>query len=124
MAARNSSQAISGAMKNDQVKKLKEPDRLSARCTPASKIFRCCSISSRFSISSFMTAAFPLVPIKNNSHPQHLLPGANLFGASGVRVVRHVRRHLEMPYVEVIRRAHLANGVFERIVGRHRSERA
>src|SRR5712675_1095798 len=39
-------------------------------------------------------------------------------------VVRRVRRHVEMPYVEVIRRAHLADGVIERMVGRHRSERA
>src|SRR4051794_25136947 len=115
MAARNSSQAISGAMKNDQVKKLKEPDRLSARCTPASNIFRCCSNTSRFS-TSFMTAAFHLVSLKTT------LAGsihwrASLFGASGVGVVRHVRRHVEMPYVEVIRRAHLGDGVFERIVG-------
>src|SRR5882724_12822125 len=51
---------------------------------------------------------------------------ASLFGASGVmhHVVRRVRRHVEMPYVEVIRRAHLADGVIERMVGRHRSERA
>src|ERR1700675_160176 len=28
-----------------------------------------------------------------------------------------------MPYVQLIRRAHLADGVIERIVGRHRSER-
>src|SRR3979490_1511613 len=40
------------------------------------------------------------------------------------RVVRRVRRHVEMPYVEVIRRAHLVDGVVERMVGRHRSERA
>src|SRR5467141_1738451 len=39
-------------------------------------------------------------------------------------VVRRVRRHVEMPYVEVIRRAHLADGVIERMVGRHRGERA
>src|SRR3979490_810894 len=39
-------------------------------------------------------------------------------------VVRHVVRHVEMPYVEVIRRAHLVDGVVERMVGRHRSERA
>src|SRR5882724_5099094 len=39
-------------------------------------------------------------------------------------VVRRVRRHVEMPYVEVFRRAHLADGVIERMVGRHRSERA
>src|ERR1700716_3789846 len=39
-------------------------------------------------------------------------------------VVRRVRRHVEMPSVEVIRRAHLADGVVERMVGRHRSERA
>src|ERR1700676_2170559 len=109
-------------MKNDQVKKLKEPARLSARCTPASKIFCCCSNSSRFS-TSFMTAAFHLVPLKNNSRPTAHCR-ASLFDASGVRVVRRVRRHVEMPYVEVIRRAHLADGVFERIVGRHRSERA
>ena len=29
-----------------------------------------------------------------------------------------------MSYVEVIRRAHLADGVIQRMVGRHRSERA
>src|SRR5438132_815625 len=39
-------------------------------------------------------------------------------------VVRPVVRHVEMPYVEVIRRAHLVDGVVERMVGRHRSERA
>ena len=49
---------------------------------------------------------------------------ASLFGASGLPVVRRVRRHVEMTNVEVIRRAHLADGVFERIVRRHRSERA
>ena len=57
----------SNHIKNGQVKKLKEPVRLSTCCAPASKIFRCCSNSSRFSIS-FMTAAFHLVPIINNSN--------------------------------------------------------
>src|SRR3982075_2085223 len=37
--------------------------------------------------------------------------------------MRCVRRHVDMPYVQVSRRAHLADGVIERIVGRHRSER-
>ena len=69
-----------------------------------------------------------LFSFPRSTHKQ-LSPGsihcqASFFGASGVRVVRRVRRHVEMPYVEVIRRAHLADGVFERIVGRHRSERA
>jgi hypothetical protein len=57
---------------------------------------------------------------------QQLCPAAftaSYLGASAVRVIRRVRRHIEMPYVEVIRRAHLADGVFERIVGRHRSKR-
>src|SRR5882757_4870455 len=122
MAARNSSLAISGAMKNGQVKKLKEPVRLSARCVPASKTFRCCSNSSRFSIS------FMIARLSTRSTHKQLSAGsihcqASLFGASGVRVVRRVRRHVEMPSVEVIRRAHLADGVIERIVGRHRSER-
>src|SRR6195256_3099355 len=103
-------------MKNGQVKKLKEPVRLSVRCAPASKIFRSCSNSSRFS-TSFMTAAFHLVPLKNNSRPTAHCR-ASLFGASGVRVVRRVRRHVEMPYVEVIRRDPLADGVFGRIVER------
>src|SRR4030088_158512 len=56
--------------------------------------------------------------------PDSTLPGESFRRGSGVRVVRRVRRDVEMPYVEVIRRAHLADGVFERIVGRHRSERA
>src|ERR1700730_13623436 len=67
--------------------------------------------------------------LSSRSTEKQLSPGsircrASLFGASGVRVVRRVRRHVEKPYVEVIRRAHLADGVFERIVRRHRSERA
>src|ERR1700716_1266094 len=58
----------------------------------------------------------------NNSARQHSL--RSYLAASAVRVMRRVRRHIEMPYVEVIRRAHLGDGVFERIVERHRSERA
>src|SRR5882672_9215558 len=68
--------------------------------------------------------------LSSRSTETQLSPGsihcrASLFG-SGVMhgVVRHVVRQVEMPYVEVIRRAHLVDGVVERMVGRHRSERA
>src|SRR5882672_778035 len=53
---------------------------------------------------------------------QIYLPGES-FRTSGV-MRRVVRRHVVMPYVEVIRRAHLADGVIQRMAGRHRSERA
>jgi hypothetical protein len=61
----------------------------------------------------------------SRSTQKQLLPGsihcrASLFGASSVMpyVVR-LRWRVEMSYVEVIRRAHLADGVIERMVGRH-----
>jgi hypothetical protein len=65
-----------------------------------------------------MTAAFldQKSPSPGSIHRQ-----ASLFGMSGVRVVRRIRRRVEMPYVEVIHWAHQTDGVFERIVARHRS---
>jgi hypothetical protein len=82
-----------------------------------------------------MTAALHPAPLKNSVHlvPLKDSPGsihcqASLFSASDdvmrYFVRRRVRRHFDMPYVEVILRAHLANGVIQRMAGRHRSERA
>src|SRR5882672_1790144 len=53
---------------------------------------------------------------------QIYLPGESFRTSRVMR--RVVRRHVVMPYVEVIRRAHLADGVIQRMAGRHRSERA
>jgi hypothetical protein len=64
-----------------------------------------------------------LAPFKRLAWQSHCR--ASLLGAlSGVmhHVVRS--RHVEMPNVEVIRRAQLADGVIQRMVGGHRSERA
>ena len=109
-------------MKNGQVKKLKEPARLFARCAPASKIFRCCSNSSRFSTSLMTVALHLVISFHSKTRPADLLPGEP-FRTSGV-LHSLVRCHVILSNVEVIRRAHLADGVIQRVVGRHRSERA
>src|ERR1700730_2856419 len=69
--------------------------------------------------------------LSSRSIEKQLSPGsircrARVFCASGMmhRVVVRFRRHVKMPYVEVIRRARLPDGVIERMIGRHRSVRA